>query len=189
MLIIGAITAAGFLSPLTANIYLPAIPNIASDLEVSIEAINLSVTIFMIWQGISPLFFGSMTDSLGRRPIYLISIALFIIADIVIAVLPDVSARHSSASVYAGLMVLRSIQAWGSASVISIGSGTIGDITLPADRGGVMGIFQSGTSVGPSLGPVIGGLLTARFGWRSIFIFLLILGAVCLALLLFFLPE
>lgn len=183
------ITLAGFFSPLTANIYLPAIPEISSDLQVTTEKVQLSVTVFMIFQGISPLFFGSMTDTLGRRPIYIISLALYVASNIGLWLLPSVGPGHSSSDVYAGLMVLRALQACGSASVISIGSGSIGDITLPANRGGVMGVFQSGASVGPSLGPVLGGALTSRFGWRSIFLFLFILAVICLLLLILFLPE
>ena len=188
-LIIFIITFAGFFSPLTANIYLPALPAVASDLNEKLESIQLSVTIFMVFQGISPLFFGSMTDTLGRRPIYIFCLVLFIAANIGLWRLPNVSPNESSGSVYAGLMILRALQACGSASVISIGSGSISDITLPSNRGGVIGVFQSGTSVGPSLGPVVGGLLAARFGWRSIFLFLFILASACTILLILFLPE
>lgn len=64
------VTIAGFVSPMTANIMLPALPDIASDLHVSLESVNLSVTVFMIFQGITPLILGSLTDVVGRRPVY-----------------------------------------------------------------------------------------------------------------------
>lgn len=68
--------------------------------------------------------------------------------------------------VYWLLVVLRCIQASGSASVIAIGSGTIGDLAPPAERGGFMGAFSLGPMLGPAIGPVIGGLLAGSFGWQ-----------------------
>lgn len=64
------VTLAGFVSPMTANIMLPALPDIASDLQVSLESVNIAVTVFMIFQGITPLILGSLTDVVGRRPVY-----------------------------------------------------------------------------------------------------------------------
>ncbi|KAK7727356.1 hypothetical protein SLS63_007179 [Diaporthe eres] len=77
----------------------------------------------------------------------------------------------------------------GSASTIAIGSGVIGDITTRAERGGFMGIFQAGLLVPVAVGPVIGGALAGSLGWRSIFLFLTIYGAVFLAALIVLLPE
>lgn len=86
-------------SPLTANIYFPTIPTIAAvrfksghtfapgipltrprpqDLHVSIEQVNLSVTWYMILQGVSPTVWGSICDVLGRRPVYLVTFCVFV---------------------------------------------------------------------------------------------------------------
>lgn len=90
---------------------------------------------------------------------------------------------------YATLIVLRCLQSAGSASTISIGSGVIGDITTRAERGGFMGIFQAGLLVPVAVGPIIGGALAGSLGWRSVFWFLAIYGAVFLIALIVLLPE
>lgn len=90
---------------------------------------------------------------------------------------------------YAALLILRCLQATGSSSVISIGAGAIGDITTRAERGKYFGVFGSGAATGPSLGPIVGAILTQAFKWRSAFWFCFIIGAIVLVLSLFFLPE
>jgi MFS family permease len=50
--------------------------------------------------------------------------------------------------------------------VRSEGAGIIGDISIPAERGGFMAIFSIGPMVGPSIGPIVGGALAQHFGWR-----------------------
>jgi MFS family permease len=90
---------------------------------------------------------------------------------------------------YATLIVLRSLQSSGSASTIAVGAAVIGDITTRAERGGFMGIFQAGLLAPVAVGPVIGGALAGSLGWRSVFWFLTIYGAIFLILLIVFLPE
>jgi Major Facilitator Superfamily len=151
---------------------------------------------------ISPCIWGPLTDDVGRRPIYLITLLIFEGANLGLALTPN----------YGLLMFLRCLQASGSASVIAIGenltdlvshqilqtqtqeschpgAGTIGDISVPAERAFYFGLFNIGALSGPALGPVLGGLLTKGFGWRSIFWFLLIVGGLGLAIIALLLPE
>jgi predicted MFS family arabinose efflux permease len=81
------------------------------------------------------------------------------------------------------------LQSTGSASTIAIGSGVIGDITTPAERGGYIGVFQAGLLAPVAIGPVIGGALAGSLGWRSVFWFLTIYAGLVLLLLIFLLPE
>lgn len=172
---------AALFSPLTANVYFPAIPTIASAFHTSIESINLSVTVYMVLQGISPMFWGTMADRIGRRPIFLVCLLVLCLSCIGLALIPT--------SAYWSLMLLRCIQAAGSASTVALGAGVIGDIGTPAERGGFFGLFTLGPQVGPALGPIVGGVLAEKLGWRSIFWFLCIMSAVCFALIVIFLPE
>ncbi|KAF2087259.1 MFS general substrate transporter [Saccharata proteae CBS 121410] len=170
---------AALFSPLTANIYFPALNRVANDLHVSTEQINLTVTAYMIFQGIAPTFWGSLTDRVGRRPVYIFTFLVFIVASVGCAL----------ANVYWLLLVLRMLQATGSASVVAIGSGTISDISTPAERAGNMGFFAVGLYAGPAIGPFLGGVLTEGLGWRSLFWFLVITGSLYTIVLICFLPE
>ena len=72
---------------------------------------------------------------------------------------------------------------------ISLAYGVIADISPPAERGSYVGAVLCGPNVAPSLGPVLGGVLADKAGWRWIFWFLVILSSACLAVLCLFLPE
>ncbi|KAL7810261.1 MFS general substrate transporter [Trichoderma aethiopicum] len=171
-------TAATF-SGFASNIYFPALPTIASDLHVSIELINLTVTSYLIFQGIAPSLWGPVSDVKGRRVAYCCTFLVFVGACIGLA----------EANNYATLVVLRCLQSTGSASTIAIGSGVIGDVTTRANRGGLMGIFQGMSLVPVAIGPVIGGAIAGSLGWRAIFWFLTAYGGGFLVLLVVFLPE
>ncbi|GAA5888534.1 hypothetical protein JCM6882_008988 [Rhodosporidiobolus microsporus] len=176
--IVSLVSLAGLFS-LSANIFLPTIPSVAEDLSVTVEKINLAVTVYMIFQGISPSFFGAICDVLGRRPVYILTFLVYLGA----------CAGLANTHTYWLLLLLRCVQAAGSASVIAIGSGSIGDIAPPSERGMFMSIFGLGTMVGPCLGPIVGGLLADHYGWQSLFWFLFAFGGVSLLLILLFLPE
>jgi MFS family permease len=84
------------------------------------------------------------------------------------------------------LMVMRAIQATGGSPAIGTGSGTVGDIATPGERGRFMGLFQGVALIGPAFGPVLGGILVQYLSWRWIFWVLAIWGGVtvtCLFLL------
>jgi MFS family permease len=83
---------------------------------------------------------------------------------------------------YTALLVLRYVQSAGSSGTQALGSGIVADVATRADRGKYTAYATIGSTLGPALGPVIGGLLSQFLGWRSIFLFLLIL---CGALALF----
>ncbi|KAI1170383.1 MFS general substrate transporter [Nemania sp. FL0916] len=177
LIILIASTAATF-SGFASNIYFPALSTIAQDLDVSLELINLTVTSYLILQGIAPSFWGPLSDVKGRRLTYCCTFLVFLAACIGLA-----ESRN-----YATLIVLRSVQSAGSASTIAIGSAVIGDITTREERGGFMGIFQAGLLAPVAIGPVIGGGLTT-LGWRAIFWFLTIYSGVFLVLLVLLFPE
>lgn len=127
---------------------------------MSVDLINLTVTSYLIFQGLASSLWGPVSDVWGRRVAYLYTFAVFLGACIGLAEVRN----------YATLVVLRCLQSAGSASTIAVGSGVIGDITTRADRGGYMGVFQAGLLVPVVVGPVIGGALAgSSLGWRSIF--------------------
>ncbi|KAI0782355.1 MFS general substrate transporter [Irpex lacteus] len=174
-------SVAGIFSPLTANIYFPAIPELSRVFGKSVELINLTVTMYMVLQGVSPMFWGTLADHWGRRPIFLACMLVLSLACVGLALVPT--------DAYWLLMVLRCLQAAGSASTIALGAGVIGDIATRAERGGFFGLYSIGANLGPCIGPVIGGALSGGLGWRSIFWFICIGSALCFVIILLILPE
>lgn len=148
---------------------------------MSTELVNLTVTSYLIFQGLAPSLWGPLSDVHGRRVAYLCTFAVFLAACVGLA----------EARSYAALLVLRCLQSTGSASTIAIGSGVIGDVTTRAERGGLMGVFQAGLLVPVAVGPVVGGALAgaSALGWRAIFWFLVAYSGAFLVVLTLLLPE
>ncbi|PSR82028.1 major facilitator superfamily domain-containing protein [Coniella lustricola] len=179
IIIIMLVSVSGLLSPLTGSIYLPALNQIAQDLKVKTSLVNLSITTYQIFQGIAPSFIGTLSDVKGRRPAYIVTFSIYLIANLALAL------QNS----YPALMVLRCLQSAGSSATIALGSATVADMVTRAERGSWLGYTTLGISLGPALGPVIGGLLSEYLDWHWIFWFLLIFSAVITALMVTILPE
>jgi MFS family permease len=81
------------------------------------------------------------------------------------------------------------LQSLGASSTVSIGYGIVADVAMPAERGAMVGPTLVGSNIGPVLGPLIGGPLSAHAGWRWIFWLLSIVGGSFLLAVLLFLPE
>ncbi|KAJ1554372.1 hypothetical protein HK405_005260 [Cladochytrium tenue] len=168
-----------FFSPLNAQIYLPALTVLADEMGVSNSAINLTVTTYMIFQGITPMFIGGFADTGGRRPAYIICFVVYIAANIGLAL-----SRN-----YASIMVVRCLQSIGSSTTVALSQAVVADIITSAERGEFIGYTMIPTVLAPSVGPVIGGLLSQYLGWRWIFWFLTIAASANFLYLLFFFPE
>lgn len=166
-------------SPFSSFIYLPAIDPIAKSYHRPLAEINLTVTLYQVMQAISPLFFGDLSDQLGRRPVYVMTFIIYIAANIGLALQNN----------YAALMVLRALQSTGSSATVAIGSAVMADVTTSAERGGYITAVQIGTMFAPALAPVLGGILTQFLGWRSNFWFLTIGAGLFLLIYVPFVPE
>lgn len=172
-------TLAAFISPTSANIYFPALNPIQEELGVSTKLINLTLTSYMIFQGLAPTVFGDLADMAGRRPAYILAFIIYLGANIGLALQDS----------YAALFILRCLQSTGSSGAIALGFGVVADISTSSERGTYMGIVGTGTMMGPALGPVIGGILAQFLGWRSIFWFLVILAGLFLVPFALTCPE
>lgn len=170
---------AAMFSPLSANIYYPALNTLSTDLHVSISKINLTITTYLIFQGLAPAFVGSFSDEAGRRPSYLICFIVYIGANIGLAELKN----------YPSLLIVRMIQSSGSSGTVALANAVVADIVTSAERGASIGYAQMGAMVGPAFGPIVGGLLNQFLGWRSIFWFLTIFSGVVFLIILVTLPE
>ncbi|MCJ1383081.1 hypothetical protein MMC17_006194 [Xylographa soralifera] len=172
-------SCAAFASPVSSGIYYPALNILASDLHTTLANINLTITTYMIFQGLAPTIVGGISDRYGRRPAYLICFTVFIGANIGLALQTN----------YVALLVLRCLQSCGSSGTVALSNGVVSDIATRAERGKYIGYAALGSSLGPALGPIIGGLLAHFLGWRSIFWFLTIYAGFMLTVFVIFIPE
>ena len=125
------------------------------------------------------MFIGDFADKAGRRPAYIVCFMIYIAANIGLALQNN----------YAALFVLRCLQSAGSSTTIALSSGVVSDVATASERGSYMGFVTAGSLLGPSIGPVIGGLLSQYLGWRAIFWFLVIFSGAFMVPFLIFFPE
>ena len=170
---------AGLFSAISASIYFPALNTLSKDLNVSSGLINLTLTTYMICQGLAPAMYGDLADVAGRRPAYIIGFVVYMSANIGLA----------TQNSFAALLILRCLQSSGSSGTIALANGIVADIATSGERGKYMGFVLSGAMIGPAIGPVLGGVLSQFLGWRAIFWFLTIMAGVFLVPFIITFPE
>lgn len=143
-------------SPMSSSIYYPATTEIASDLGVTDSQINLTVTTYLIIQGLAPMMIAGFSDKAGRRPAYFICFVIYMIANLALAL------QNS----YVALLILRMLQSAGSSGTIALANGLVGDCVVSADRGQYIAFASLGSILGPTLSPILGGLLSQYLDWH-----------------------
>lgn len=174
------ISLAAWISTVSIPIYFPTLNLLADYFDVSVSKINVTATVYSIFQGVSPIFWAPLSDSWGRRPVYLCCALCYIASNIALA----------CATNYGQLLGLRILQAFGGATTVSLLGGVIGDITLRKNRGKLIGVGQGISLIGNCFGPLVGSGIQTQFdSWRAIFWTLAILGGIIFLLIFFLLPE
>ena len=138
--IVAMVSYAAWFSTLSSFIYYPAIHQLSQAFSVSVDSINLTVTSYMAVATVAPTLVGDTADILGRRPVYVIILTIYIAANIAIIL----------ANTYSALLGLRVLQALAisgmpcvlilsppliSSGTFSIAYGVITDVASPAERG------------------------------------------------------
>lgn len=156
---------------LTLNMFLPALPAMAVAFGVSEARMGLAVSAYMLAAGVLQLILGPISDRVGRRPVILVSMGLYLVAS-----LGTLIATH-----FTVFLICRLLQAMVLAGSI-VGLATLRDMYSTKDAAGKMGIVAAAMSIAPMIGPAIGGILETFVGWRAIFALYSALGAAALAL-------
>ncbi|SCU90798.1 LAFA_0F00298g1_1 [Lachancea sp. 'fantastica'] len=177
--IVVVIALATVVGPMGTSIVYPAIDPLIQDYHTTRLMVNVSVGVYLVSLGIFPLWWSTLSELQGRRTVYVGSFMLLVLFSIGTALAPNISC----------FIVLRMLCGAASASVQSVGAGTIADLYPPAERGESLGYYYLGALMSPLLSPIIGSLLVSRWNWRSTQWFLLILAGVDLVLLIVLLPE
>jgi DHA1 family bicyclomycin/chloramphenicol resistance-like MFS transporter len=176
LFLLGAIS---ILTPFALDMYLPALPAIASDLKTSAGAVELTLPAFFVGLAVSQLLFGSLADHLGRRPPLLCGLVLAVIGSIGCALSAGVTE----------LTIWRVVQALGVGSASVIPRAVIRDRFDVAHTARALSLLGLITGFGPILAPQLGGAILLIAGWRLEFWLLSALGAVCFLIAFFTLRE
>ncbi len=166
-------TFAAFLTPFLGSAVNLALPSIGKELNATAISLGWVISSFILSSAIFLLPFGHLADIKGRKKIFSLGILLFTISTFLIIFTHSIT----------WLIILRVFQGFSSAMIFGTSMAIITSVFGPGERGKAMGINITAVYLGLSLGPVIGGLLTQYFGWRSIFAFLVPFGIISLILI------
>jgi MFS family permease len=150
------------LSGFATDIYIPSLPSMASSLQVSSIQVQFTLTIFLISYGLGQLFIGSFLDSFGRYKIGLISLVLFILANLVIA---------NTQSIFL-IYIMRVVHGFTVAAIIVAKRAYFIDVFSGDQLKHYLSMFSIIWSTGPIIAPFVGGYFQVAFGWKSNFYFL-----------------
>jgi len=139
--------------------FTPGIAQIAEDLNASATTVIGTTTGFLIMLGIGPLILAPLSETFGRRNLYLVCFAIFAVLQIPTALAPNV----------AFLIAVRSVSGFFGSIGVANDGGTISDMFISSERAGIFGWYLLGPLLGPTLGPLFGGIVVQRLGWRWIF--------------------
>jgi MFS transporter, DHA1 family, multidrug resistance protein len=156
IVILGSLSAMG---PLAIDMYLPSFPAIAREFGASASAVQATVAIYFIGLAAGQVFYGPLSDRLGRKGPLLFGLVLFIGASIGCAFATSVGT----------LLMWRLVQALGGCAEMMVARAVVRDRFDARDAIRVLSMLLLVMGLAPILAPLVGGQLLVRFGWRSVF--------------------
>ena len=167
------------IGPFTIDTYLPSFPAIEAEFDISRALLSQSLGIYLASFAIATLFFGPLSDRLGRKSVILISLLIYISASIGCALADN----------YSTFLLFRMVQGVAAAGGLVTGRAIIRDIYSPKDAHHAMSRIMMLFAIAPAIAPIIGGWLHNLFGWHSVFIFLALFSLFIFFLVWFLIPE
>ncbi|GIZ46451.1 hypothetical protein CKM354_000957700 [Cercospora kikuchii] len=179
MLNVATIASMAILSPLASSMFTPGIEQIADGLDTTTDSVIACTTGFVVMLGIGPLLHAPLSETFGRRVMYLTCFGIFTLLQIPSALAPNIGT----------LIAMRTLAGFFGSVSIANGGGSLSDLFEPGQRAGIFGWYLLGPLMGPTLGPLFGGIIVQRLSWRWIFWFLTIVCFTNTAIGFFFLRE
>lgn len=163
-------------TPLSLDMYLPAIPHMSEYFSTSAEIINLTLVGYFLFFSIGLLVFGPLSDHYGRKPVLVVGIIAYTLASALCSLSPTIEF----------LIAARIIQALGAGAASAISTAIVKDAIVDEKRELILSIVQVMFVVGPVLAPVLGAFIVQVADWRMTFVALTIIGVLCTVLSLLF---
>ncbi|UWQ93411.1 multidrug effflux MFS transporter [Rhodobacteraceae bacterium M382] len=159
------------MSALAMNIFLPSLPGMAAYFQADYRLLQMSVAIYLAMNAILQTLIGPVADMMGRRPVILGGLVLFLLATLGCVLAP-------TAEIF---LVFRMAQAIVAVAMV-LSRAAVRDMFPPDQAASMIGYVTMGMAVVPMLGPALGGFLEQIFGWKANFWLLFVLGGMALAL-------
>ncbi|MHB0776404.1 Bcr/CflA family multidrug efflux MFS transporter [Halomonas sp. WWR20] len=167
------------LAPFAIDAYLPAIPSLAKSVGASVHHTELSVSVFLFGFALGQLICGPLSDRLGRKPVLLSGLAVFLLSSLAITQVSSIEQ----------LWLLRFVQALGGGACVVNSAAIVRDCFSGREAAKVMSTMVMILMLAPLVAPMVGSGLLYLADWWAIFVFLAIYAAFLLWLLSTQLPE
>jgi DHA1 family bicyclomycin/chloramphenicol resistance-like MFS transporter len=167
------------ISPLATDTYVAALPQVQHSLRTSPGAAQLTMTAFIIGLAVGQLLCGPVSDSVGRRRMLVGSSVAFAVLSALCAVAPDVAL----------LIVARTLEGFAGGCGVAVGRAVVSDQHSGRAAAQRFGTLASITLIAPVLAPAVGGVILVFGDWRTIFVFLAVIGLVMVTAVLLGMPE
>lgn len=167
------------LQPVTTDLMLPALPALAADLHAPMAPVQLTMAALILAFGLAQLVWGPVADRVGRRPVLLTGLALYVLA----------SAGAALASQVMAVVGWRALQGAAMSAAVVCARAMVRDLYEPREGAMVMARALTGLGVLAIASPVIGGALVAGFGWRAAVVAMGVAGAALAVFIAVRLPE
>jgi DHA1 family bicyclomycin/chloramphenicol resistance-like MFS transporter len=174
--LLAALTAIG---PLTTDMYLPSLPDIAHQLDASTAQVQLTISAYLIGFAVGQILYGPVSDRHGRKPVLLVALALYSVASLACVLSTSIEM----------LIAARFVQALGGCGSVVLARAIVRDLYSGTRAGRELSMMGSVMALAPVLAPLAGGLLQTGFGWRSIFVTLVATGVAGAGVVWLLLPE
>ncbi|MCK9857901.1 multidrug effflux MFS transporter [Paenibacillus sp. ATY16] len=175
-LLLGSLSA---FAPLSIDMYLPALPELADDFGAGTSMSQLSLTACLLGISLGQLFIGPISDVRGRRKPLLIGLIVYIAASILCVAAPSIET----------FVLLRFVQGFGGAAGIVISRAVVRDLFEGAGMTRFFSMLMLVNGVAPIAAPIAGGQILKWTEWRGVFIVLTVIGAVMFAAVWFGMKE
>ncbi|MEQ6289655.1 multidrug effflux MFS transporter [Vogesella sp. GCM10023246] len=173
------LAALATLGPFSIDTFLPAMSDIGHALDASPVQMQQALSVYLFCYGLMMLWHGAISDAVGRRPVVLVTSLLFALASIGCMLAPNLGT----------LLLFRALQGLCGGAGLVVGRAIIRDRFTGHDAQRMMSQVTMLFSLAPAVAPVIGGWLFGAFGWRSIFLFMALVGLVLFVMSWRSLPE
>lgn len=174
---LGALLTA--LAPISMAIYTPAMPELTRVFATTESAVKLSLSLYFAGFAIAQLLAGPASDAFGRRKASLVFLSIFLGGGLLAIFAPTIEV----------LLFARLVQGIGASVGMTVARAVVRDQFTGADASSIMNLIGIMLAVGPAMGPTIGGLSLAAFGWQSVFFLMAGLGAIAIFSVVVFLRE
>jgi MFS family permease len=149
-----------FMAALDSAIVGPVLPALRAAFGIDNRTAGLLSTVFALSSMCSTALMAYFSDRHGRRPVYLVSVALFAIGSLCIAAAPSFDV----------LLLSRAIQGIGAGGIAPVASAVVGDVFTAERRGRVLGLIGATHGMAFVLGPPLASAITSTLGWRWLFL-------------------